>query len=379
MPPVTPNNTTYLFYDLVTQTKLFELPLYQVTFSQVLNAAGSFSGQLLMSDPGVKTQLTGYTLRNLAGRTALYVVTDGVIVWGGIVWTISYDSPSRVATIGGNDFYSYFSRRRLFSEFIQVDVEVMTALTNLLSEIQAVEGSAPIGVVTQGSGTPVNIYWYPSMAMEIDQAIQQMSDQEGAFGFDWCSEAFFDSGGNPAQQVTFSTPRRGRIAGQTGTVFDLNSGYVQGYTWPEDSTQQAITVYGVGAGTGTTSILGTGGALLSTVTNPAIIQAGWPVLEDAVLRSDILYQDILDEVTAAQQFVDQNPVTLPTLTVRMDCPDPVFGSYLIGDDVLLVCEPDEWFPSGLYEYWRVKSWDVTVPDEGVGKVKVTFMVPPLYN
>ncbi|MGI8751019.1 MAG: hypothetical protein ACR2MN_01640 [Acidimicrobiales bacterium] len=106
---------TYLFADLRTNVILGQVPLAQVSFASQLNATGSFSAQVLLSDPVVQRALSGVAggagglLQT--GRTAIYVDMDGELVWGGILWTSTYDSTSRVVQLGGLEAFVRRSRR----------------------------------------------------------------------------------------------------------------------------------------------------------------------------------------------------------------------------------------------------------------------------
>ena len=50
----------------------------------------------------------------MPGNTALYVVRNGVCVWGGIIWTRSYDVVGRVLQVTASEFTSYFYHRRFW-------------------------------------------------------------------------------------------------------------------------------------------------------------------------------------------------------------------------------------------------------------------------
>ena len=72
---------TYYAYDAQTNTLLAELPLTSVTWSQRLNAAGSFSATLNTADPRV--QSAGWQNASRTGRTVLVIDVDGGIQWVG--------------------------------------------------------------------------------------------------------------------------------------------------------------------------------------------------------------------------------------------------------------------------------------------------------
>ena len=102
---------TYTYYvaDLLTGEIIGDLPLTGVGFTRVLNAPGTFRGSLHTRDPRV----LALAPRRLTepGRTALYVDRDGVLVWGGIIWTTRYTADDGALELGAADFLSYFEHR----------------------------------------------------------------------------------------------------------------------------------------------------------------------------------------------------------------------------------------------------------------------------
>jgi hypothetical protein len=372
----------YLFADLLTNQILGELPLAGVSFGSTLNDIGSFAATLQLGDPRVAKALgnfggqAGGPLQE--GRTAIYVELNGVLVWGGILWTVSYDSPSRVVTLGGNEFFSYFSQRVIsFSNGVAntlsfITTDVLAVIESIVTSAQAL-GSGNIGVNVPAitSGVLVTVSWDTTQSTPIFQAIQQLSQQSGGAGFDFGIDVAYNSSGVPTKNLTLSYPRRGRIAGSTGLVFDAGAAKSLGYTWPRDATQMADVVYGVGAGTGSTSLRATAGFQQA-------LAAGYPLLEAPYSRTDVVSQTILNGLTVAQAAAVSVPVALPTVTMSLAAPDPVFGSYIIGDDARVVIPADEWFPAGYDGYQRITAWTVTPPEGGdVGNIAVTFGTPPV--
>lgn len=105
----------YLLTDLVTNVVIGELPFSGVTYGRGLKAAGSFAG----TTPVVLGKTSGYDLyeTTMPGRTGLYVLRNNVCVWGGIVWTRSYDLNGRALTVTAQEFTSYLHHRVLWKTF----------------------------------------------------------------------------------------------------------------------------------------------------------------------------------------------------------------------------------------------------------------------
>ncbi len=122
------DNTTaeyrYFVVNLVTNQQIAEIPFKGVSYQRALKGAGSFSGEIAINDATEHLQLYESTM---PGRTALYVVRDGVCVWGGIIWSRSYNVNDRVLSISGSEFTSYLYHRRIWKTWGQTFQATLTA------------------------------------------------------------------------------------------------------------------------------------------------------------------------------------------------------------------------------------------------------------
>lgn len=98
----------YYVCDIMTGELLVEVPFRSVEYSRSLNEAGTFSGEIAVTDDTFNLSVYENTL---PGKTSLYVVRNGVCVWGGIIWARTYDLVSRTVSVSASEFTSYFSRR----------------------------------------------------------------------------------------------------------------------------------------------------------------------------------------------------------------------------------------------------------------------------
>jgi hypothetical protein len=348
---------TYLLSDLRTNAVLATLPLTQVSYDKRLNGVGTFSGSLPLGDARV-AELDPFGSTQ-PGRTALFVDRDGVLDWGGILWTRRYDSASSALELQAQDFWSYLSHRIVIprgSEPIPGQVtydatwDEVAIARDLVGRMQELSGG-DIGLQLAGStssGVTTNGYAFADNDHKpYAEAIQTIAQAQA--GFDFGSDAIYDSAGNPQKFLTFSYPRRGATVASTGLVFEL-PGQILNYRWPEDATAMAnsILVYGTGYG----GTMATGSAA-----DTAMVAAGYPLLE--VSPSD---KDVGDDATLAifaQAYLAayRQPVVLPELDVDPG-QDPVLGAYTVGDECR-VRILDRRFPEGIDEYFRIVQIKVT--------------------
>ena len=108
---VTPAEYRYYTVDLLTNNVIAEIPFTGVSYSRALSKAGSFSGDIPMIDATSSFNLYETTM---PGKTALYVLRNGVCVWGGIIWSRSYSPANKTLTIDGQEFISYLYHRAVW-------------------------------------------------------------------------------------------------------------------------------------------------------------------------------------------------------------------------------------------------------------------------
>lgn len=101
----------YFTTDLLSDEVLMEIPFGSVSYERALKAAGAFSGQIPVFEGNRNLDLYESTM---PGQTGLYVVRDNVCVWGGIIWSRSYDVKSRVLQVSASEFTSYFHHRLIW-------------------------------------------------------------------------------------------------------------------------------------------------------------------------------------------------------------------------------------------------------------------------
>lgn len=359
-----PSHYSYLFADLRTNAILAELPVKGVSFSHVLNGAGPWQANLPLGDSRINDlDPIGSTQ---PARSAFYVERDGVLIYGGVVWSRKFNSKNKQLELGGSQLWSYFKGRRISDTKSYVAQDQLTIARDLINYAQAKPGGN-IGVVvgSETSGILRDRTYAGYELKNLAEAVEQLSQVEG--GFDFAIDVTY-SAGVITKTFKLSYPRRGSIVGATGHFFEL-PGNISEYSWPEDGAGMANTVYGVGGGEGDAM-------LRSTAARPDLIDVGYPLLESTLPLKDVTVRATLDAHTRAQVTALAGPVTVPTMTVRAHL-DPVLGSYTIGDDVRIRIL-DERFPltaAGTYSldtYKRIVGITVKPGDAGNESVGLTL-------
>ncbi|GGS82058.1 hypothetical protein [Streptomyces griseoviridis] len=380
----TPEHTyTYLFCDLRTDTLLAELPLASVSYTYELNGIGTLRATIPYND---ETLPLDPETASVPGRTAVYVDRDGVLVWGGIVWT--RDRTTGGKTIQAAEFLSYFQHRYV-KKTLSTDTSLLTnpayvdqggqrlysdqkyIVWSLLRYAQDQAGGS-IGLnldllTSPAHGITRMATYYGYERPEIYKAIAELAAADD--GFDFGVELGWTSSANNVapqryRRVRAWYPRRGRTAAESGLVFSTGGGHgsILSYDWPEAGTTVTTEMSGLGGGTGEARIV-------KTATATDMIGAGWPLLESVETWDGLLDEAQVQSLTNAELSARSQANTAPTFEVSADT-DPQFGSYQVGDEALFVIDPEPLMPTGREGVLRIVSMENTSAS-GPERVRLT--------
>ena len=243
-----------------------ELPFTGVQFSQKLNAIGTFQGDLLLGgiDVAGLNVITGTT----PGKTILHVINtqagvvnpnNQAVVWSGVIWTREYNSSTQLLTIRAQEIGSYFERRMIIAtapatSITYTNTDPTTIAAGLLTQAQGVS-NGNIGVtgnVIAGSSVTLSRTYHNYEMKSVHQAILDLSRATGAFDFQFRGQ--LNVGGTITLFCDLKGPTLGNAFDFTSSVYGKSPvwdfpGNIVEYTYPEDGTTAANTVYGLGTGT----------------------------------------------------------------------------------------------------------------------------------
>ena len=405
----------YLLIDLVSPYPVIgELQFSGVSWSRTLNAAGSFSGSININDPralqNVGTVSGGYlsSLEYITqpGRVGLYVERDGILVWGGIVWTRTWDSGSQLLTIQAQTFDSYFARRvvsdvktetgvLVFEDDVdqfQVMVGPNGVLDNMDSATQTLDNgtiiSGDIGIdydTTATCGVPLAgayvVYDYEHKKVSDvlndiftqSDAINYTTEEPYKLGFDWDIDVYYDATGALRRTFVQYYPSKGNSDTASASLPVLEfPGSVLHYAWPEDGTSMCTYVHGIGPGTGEGNY--------TTYKSPHLgfVQTGYPMLEDVESFTQIPAPNAVDSLTQAKADARSAPVITPSFTwspgwqyiqstnIEANV-GPAIGEFKTGD-LFRIRLNDSRFYGGAEFVLRLTEFTVNVGDSGEGEL-----------
>lgn len=344
-------------------TLLAELPLTGVDFEENLNALGTFTASLLIPDDDTIAPIVVDACDVL--RRAIHAERDGVIIWSGIVLGRKYKTSTRTFDLRCVGWWWLFGRRYVTSNATYIAIDQGEIAENLVTVVaQSAKPGGAIGVVSPENEHGVNRdrSYIGNELKQIGEAVEQLAAVVN--GFDWSLDTAYSAG---AIVHTFRThyPRKGRIAGSTGHVFELGRNIVE-LEVDEDGSTCANSIHGVGAGEGTDMVR-------LSVTDSSALAEGYPLIEDRMIRKDVKNVTTLDGHVRYELADRARPITTYTAEVLADA-DPPLGSYVTGDDARIRVQPNDnhrW-PTGLDVFQRIIGIKVSVPDQGTETVKLLF-------
>jgi hypothetical protein len=122
----------YLIANVVDGSVVMEVPFGGVSWERKISGAGAFSGSI-SADPNQDH----FDLYNttIPGKHAIYVMRDGVCVWGGIIWSRDYDIIDRNLSVSALEFSSYFHHRLFWKTMALTGPTIKDMLTQLVTAV----------------------------------------------------------------------------------------------------------------------------------------------------------------------------------------------------------------------------------------------------
>lgn len=337
---------TYITADILTGTVIEEVPLRSVKWAKELNGPGSFEGTIDADHPKA--------VRNVVspGARFIYVLRNGVPVWGGIIWVVR--NKGGVLEIQAQGIWSYFRRRRIRWDATFTATDQFTIAQSLMNTAATQPGAISVTVPATTSGVVRDRSFFALERKQLGEAVEQLAAVENGFDFEIVTSL---SGATFTNDVVFHYPRQGR---RLSAVWDV-SVHVTLDEWEVDASAAANSISGLGSGDGDA-------ALVLDAADPAKLTE-YPLLEDTASFKDVVERSTLEAHTRAELTRRSSPTALPGLTL-LPTAETTVGSFVVGDEVNLRgtrgwSELDGWY--------RIVGYEVSVSDEGDEKIRVTIV------
>lgn len=345
------HNYRYLICDLLTNEVNLEVPCYGVSYGREINKAsdGTFSINLDRTDYSNQDVIDA----TVPGKTVMYIDRGGKLIWGGIVWSRTYQAQAKVLSYTMQTFESFFYKCVISPSLLYTDRDQRNILCELLLDAQ--QGNQTDLGVTLPTGYPftggtirsVNFYKYDNWTY--GKAFDYLAEYDE--GLDWTIDVYYDGNGVPRKRLLVDDMLGAESIVNKGLVFEY-PGNISNYYWPENASRGAVTMYGVGAGEGTAQ-------LRTSWENADLLLAGFPNLQDIYINQDVSIAATLLTQTRQAADLARIPITVPTIQIDPD-KEPQIGSWAIGDTARLVIQ-DPRFPEGKDTSVRILGYTAAPP------------------
>lgn len=294
----------YLLCDLLTDNLLADLPLDGVSFERRISRPGPFQGKFSAATAAQVN--TARLVHQFAGRSALYVLRNGVPWWGGVLWTARPQQGPRGGVsldLAATTFDSYAHRRILRANKTYSQVDAGVIIPDLWRWLQA-DSRGDIGVIAEDQPTG-NLHDRSYLAADqsfVGKLIEDLGDLEN--GPEHTIDVSMDENGvrvkrlRVAQRLGVETPQLvfHRTADGSGSITDWSSladGTAGGTTFqvrgdaPNGNVGEQVDP-----------------ALSAVVERADLLGAGWPLLDHTEDRPGV------SEVTTLDGYANANATAL---------------------------------------------------------------------
>lgn len=340
---------------------LGELPVTSLEYSDILNAPGEITGTVHLNPyPDHPTLFTQDNFRE--ADTVLYVLRDGVTMWGGILWGWRANVNNDTVDFTGEGWHSYIRRRTISQTVISEGFDQAEIAERILQN--TINTADPLDIQFNIDETGVDrdrtYYWWEGK--NAGEAIEQLAAVENGFDFYWSTTR------NPATGdfvVTFNLlyPTTGRA---TNHVFELGTN-VSFVNYSSDGKGITTRWLGFGSGQGA-------GVLYSTAYDPGAFgfeggTRSYQLFDDVASWPDVVNQTTLDEHVGRRLTQSTTPARLIVLNHYPNT-EPQLGAYTIGDQCLVTASRG--FVQIDRELHRIVERRVVVADNGGESVQLTL-------
>lgn len=357
---------TYRAVDLRSNIVLEDLDLKNVQFTTVLNAVGDLTGSLYVPDT-----IKGRLIENatIPGRTGVYVLRNGIPVWGGIIWKRDWDESAFThrLTCETWESYAYHRIQRLNKTYTSTDQLTIgrELITQSSPTIQSQTGIEPPDAATSGVMRQRFMYGYEykTIGLEMEKLSALINS------FDYRVNNYIKSDGSFGRKYILGYPRLGANASITdpsALTFDY-PGNLLPFSLHEDAGSGAWTVFSVGAGEGTAM-------LSSQYADTQYDTAGWPELDEVTQYKSVTIQSTLDAHCQSDLQGSLPPIAVWDLNLAPDS-DVTIEDFAVGDSAVFRIKSRRWKNPVVFVA-RIARIAVTPPDPGqLEQVKLTLTEP----
>jgi len=307
----------YIFGDVLTGEIVADIPLYGCSMAKAI-ASGELRGSFQLDQTGQDNATL--LAATVPGRCYVVCEREGFPIWGGIVWTRTYQSQAKVHQLYCRGFEHYPERRLIRSDFEMTDTEQVNIFLALWEDMQADANSIRVNLPSAFPSD--NLKSLTIKESEFKTYRDAMGELANASdGFDWTIDT---SRIDNAYIFTLriGSPLLGNQNPENATYFDY-PGSITNYWQNESMANTGTHIYGIGTGEGSTM-------LTVEVIHDDLISQNFPRYDVDVSMKSVTDINVLTDLTV--QAAIMRKALAPVLTVETKADKhPEMLTYNIGD------------------------------------------------
>jgi len=340
----------YYFGSIRTPGVIAEIPMTGTYMDQELNVGGRFDCTCHLDSTGLRNQ--DVIDATIPGYSFAVAERNGIVVWGGYVWSRTYQSQSKDLQLNCQSWETYPDHQLIDADLFVQGGTVRDTWLGLWNAMQASDIGRNVGinVPTRDASAFFSVTAAATEQKFFGEVMRELSDSASA-GFDWYISVA-RVGPDYIKNLN-SAVKLGEPYSDQSLIFEY-PGSITNYYQIESASDAATTVFAVGAGDGSSLILGRADSNL-------VALAGWPRWDYVASYKDVSSAFSIQDLADQELSVRQAPKTTIKATLKGDGV-PEFGSFGLGDSVRVIIK-DARNPRGLVFPARIAKWTLNPPTE----------------
>lgn len=339
----------HIFGDVRTGKVIEEIRCQGVSMKDDLDTGGEWRGTFTLDQTGKDNEVLLSATQ--PGRCFVVTERNGVVIWGGLVWTRTYQSQAKSTQIYAKGFKAYTASRVCTVDLNYVNIEQRNIMRNLYLSMQSDANSVQVTVPSTFNDVVLASLSVKGSDLKTYRSIiDSIADSDN--GFDWVITTR-RTGASYTHELQIGYPHIGSAAESSAVVFEY-PGNITNYWSNESMGSPGTHIFAVGA---TDSESET--TLLARAQHNDLLQGGFPRFDVVTSHKEVESQVLLDGIVRQEAAILKPPMPILTVELKADL-DPIMGSYKPGDMAQVVIR-DPRYPLTFKQFQRVLSFDYYPP------------------